>query len=233
MTGCISRHSAFCGRGGVGLAGRGRGLRAGERRALAPGGQSPAPSRRGSSARRRHAGDKSSEALRAVPRHPCSFRSCGPHPLQRPRTPRPEGAPDPCLLQRCARWPRARMPRAAAATAAAAALAVRPAAPAAAAAAPGPGEVRRAPEPGSGWPGGWGFVGGGGRGRCESTSPDAAERLLHPPPGTGRRPCSVGLAGGLEGPGRAGSPFPAAPSPAVRSRDGGGVDPLLLGSLWN
>ena len=92
-----------------------------ERRALAPGGQSPAPSRRGSSARQRHAGEKSSEALRAVPRHPCSFRSRGPHPLQRPRPPRPEGAPYPCLLQRCARWPRARMPRAAAATATAAA----------------------------------------------------------------------------------------------------------------
>lgn len=52
VTGCIPRHSAFCGRGGVGLAGRGRGLRAGERRALAPGGQSPARSRRGPSARR-------------------------------------------------------------------------------------------------------------------------------------------------------------------------------------
>lgn len=149
-----------------------------------------------------------------MPRHPCSFRSRGPHPLQRPRSPRPEGAPHPCLLQRCARWPRARMPRAAAATAAAAALAVRPAAPAAAAAAPGPGEVRGAPEPGSGWPGGWGSV-GGGRGLCVCTSPDAAERLLHPPPGAGRRPCSVGLVGGLEG-GRAKRGAPSRPLPHLQ-----------------
>lgn len=50
-------------------------------------------------------------------------------------------SPTPRLLQRCARWLRARMPRAAV-VATVAAAAVAPAAAAAAAAAPGPGEVR-------------------------------------------------------------------------------------------
>lgn len=142
-----------------------------------------------------------------MPRHPCSFRSRGPHPLQRPRSPRPEGAPHPCLLQRCARWPRARMPRAAAATAAAAALAVRPAAPAAAAAAPGPGEVRGAPEPGSGWPGGWGSVGGGVGSACAPPQmPPSASSILLRARGGGRARWAWWV--GWRGAGPSGEPLP-------------------------
>lgn len=229
VTGCIPRHSAFCGRGGVGLAGRGRGLRAGERRALAPGGQSPARSRRGPSARRaksprRRCGrcrdTRAASGAAALTR--CSARA--PHARREPPTlacssGARDGPAQECQGRRRQQqqqqlWQsdrlhqrRQQQPRGPERSEA---LRSR-----------GPG----GPEDGAPLGGAWALR--VHLPRC---------RRAPPPSSSGRGAEAVlggpgGWAGG--GPGQAGSPFPAAPSPAVRSRDGGCVDPLLLGSLWN
>lgn len=147
------RHSAFRRRGGEGgLHREGAWPGSGKARALVYRGSHRFHARQG---RARAAGKwgESSEARRAVQRYGSCCRRFGPHPLQpppqsaarRPACHRTVGARSSLLLQRCAQWPRARTPRAAAATAVPAA---------AAAAAPGPAEVRG--DPGRGWGRGWG-----------------------------------------------------------------------------
>lgn len=98
VIGFMSRHSAFRGRGGGGAQAR-RGEASGGRAARSRVGRAVTGSAHARVGRAQEArGPKSSEALRAVPRHPRGCRSRSSHPLQRPpqsARPAPPASPTP------------------------------------------------------------------------------------------------------------------------------------------